>query len=70
MGCVWKRCAADRIHNTITKNLYTSEKQNKIIYTKKNPNDPSFGFFQTVDKTLLVSTPEAFFLFWVQKVCT
>lgn len=25
---------------------------------------------QTVDKTLLVSTPEAFFLFWVQKVCT
>lgn len=26
--------------------------------------------FQTVDKTLLVSTPEAFFLFWVQKVCT
>ena len=40
MGCVWKRCAADRIHNTITKNLYTSEKQNKIIYTKKNPNDP------------------------------
>lgn len=45
MGCVWKRCAADRIHNTITKNLYTSEKQNKIIYTKKNPNDPSFGFF-------------------------
>ncbi len=35
MGCVWKRCAADRIHNTITKNLYTSEKQNKIIYTKK-----------------------------------
>lgn len=45
MGCVWKRCAADRIHNTITKNLYTSEKQNKIIYTKKNPNDPSFGSF-------------------------
>lgn len=27
-------------------------------------------WFQTVDKTLLVSTPEAFFLFWVQKVCT
>ena len=27
-------------------------------------------FKQTVDKTLLVSTPEAFFLFWVQKVCT
>ena len=26
--------------------------------------------FQTVDKTLLVSTPEAFFLFSVQKVCT
>ena len=26
--------------------------------------------FQTVDKTLLVSTPKAFFLFWVQKVCT
>ena len=25
---------------------------------------------QTVDKTLLVSTPEAFFLFSVQKVCT
>ena len=25
---------------------------------------------QTVDKTLLVSTPKAFFLFWVQKVCT
>ena len=25
---------------------------------------------QTVDKMLLVSTPEAFFLFWVQKVCT
>lgn len=45
MGCVWKRCAADRIHNTITKNLYTSQKQNKIIYTKKNPNDPSSGFF-------------------------
>ena len=28
------------------------------------------GLLQTVDKTLLVSTPEAFFLFWVQKVCT
>ena len=27
-------------------------------------------WFQTVDKTLLVSTPEAFLLFWVQKVCT
>ena len=26
--------------------------------------------FQTVDKTLLGSTPEAFFLFSVQKVCT
>lgn len=26
--------------------------------------------FQTVDKTLLVSTPEVFFLFSVQKVCT
>ncbi len=26
--------------------------------------------FQTVDKTLLASMPEAFFLFWVQKVCT
>ena len=32
----------------------------EIIYT----------FYQTVDKTLLVSTPEAFFLFSVQKVCT
>ena len=29
-----------------------------------------YGLPQTVDKTLLVSTPEAFFLFWVQKVCT
>ena len=28
------------------------------------------GELQTVDKTLLVSTPEAFFLFSVQKVCT
>lgn len=28
------------------------------------------GALQTVDKTLLVSTPEAFFLFSVQKVCT
>ena len=28
------------------------------------------GKIQTVDKTLLVSTPKAFFLFWVQKVCT
>lgn len=45
MGGIQKRCAAGRIHDTITKNLYTSEKQNKIIYTKKNPNDPSFGFF-------------------------
>lgn len=25
---------------------------------------------QAVDKTLLVSMTEAFFLFWVQKVCT
>ena len=32
--------------------------------------EQSFGTAQTVDKTLLVSTPEAFFLFWVQKVCT
>ena len=45
MGGIQKRCAAGRIHDTITKNLYTSEKQNKIIYTKKNPSDPSSGFF-------------------------
>ena len=45
-----------------------------------NRNERNFPFHQTkkaysrmpqtVDKTLLVSTPEAFFLFWVQKVCT
>ena len=31
---------------------------------------PNWYRSQTVDKTLLVSTPEAFFLFSVQKVCT
>lgn len=33
-------------------------------------SDAYTASLQTVDKTLLVSTPEAFFLFWVQKVCT
>ena len=37
-------------------------KKGTFSFTEKVP--------QTVDKTLLVSTPEAFFLFWVQKVCT
>lgn len=40
-----------------------SERNGLLTYAKDR-------FFQTVDKTLLVSTPEAFFLFWVQKVCT
>ena len=39
----------------------------KILQEKRTVIKQSF---QTVDKTLLVSTPEAFFLFWVQKVCT
>ena len=39
----------------------------RFIGRKKESGQLSF---QTVDKTLLVSTPEAFFLFWVQKVCT
>jgi len=39
----------------------------RFIGRKKESDQLSF---QTVDKTLLVSTPEAFFLFWVQKVCT
>ena len=33
-------------------------------------NAQYMAMHQTVDKTLLVSTPEAFFLFSVQKVCT
>ena len=37
----------------------------ELVQVKKR-----FQPLQTVDKTLLVSTPEAFFLFWVQKVCT
>ena len=37
---------------------------------RKNHNHRLSRWFQTVDKTLLVSTPEAFFLFSVQKVCT
>ena len=36
----------------------------------ENSKQIIYNLFQTVDKTLLVSTPEAFFLFWVQKVCT
>ena len=42
----------------------------QAVHSKKVPPEFSGGTFQTVDKTLLVSTPEAFFLFWVQKVCT
>ena len=38
-----------------------------FVARKRNCGDT---ILQTVDKTLLVSTPEAFFLFWVQKVCT
>ena len=42
--------------------------QEKIFL--KTPIDLKLALGQTVDKTLLVSTPEAFFLFSVQKVCT
>ena len=42
----------------------------QAVHSKKVPPEFSGGTFQTVDKTLLVSTPEAFFLFSVQKVCT
>ena len=47
-----------------TSQLYCQTKMNlkKVICCKQ--------ITQTVDKTLLVSTPEAFFLFSVQKVCT
>ena len=44
----------------------TWEEDNRMFYVNTDKNIIS----QTVDKTLLVSTPEAFFLFWVQKVCT
>ena len=44
---------------------------NLTLQTNANMEGCLFGdSLQTVDKTLLVSTPEAFFLFWVQKVCT
>ena len=43
---------------------YRDSKTIAIIYNE------FINSFQTVDKTLLVSTPEAFFLFSVQKVCT
>ena len=40
----------------------------EIAKQKRRRSNPPAS--QTVDKTLLVSTPEAFFLFSVQKVCT
>ena len=40
------------------------------IFGKVKLKEAAYNMPQTVDKTLLVSTPEAFFLFWVQKVCT
>ncbi len=43
--------------------LSSGRKNKKRVWKNSRP-------FQTVDKTLLVSTPEAFFLFSVQKVCT
>ena len=43
---------------------------NLVATTKNTPSHMCEGVFQTVDKTLLASTPEAFFLFSVQKVCT
>ena len=42
----------------------------KKLRIRANYKHQAVLMFQTVDKTLLVSTPEAFFLFWVQKVCT
>lgn len=41
-----------------------------VIMIVHHKADGLFHPLQTVDKTLLVSTPEAFFLFSVQKVCT
>lgn len=42
----------------------------EICSARQNATFHNRMLHQTVDKTLLVSTPEAFFLFWVQKVCT
>jgi len=50
-----------RFYAIYTKTTLTLQVQTKLSHKRE---------LQTVDKTLLVSTPEAFFLFWVQKVCT
>ena len=50
-----------RFYAIYTKTTLTLQVQTKLSRKRE---------LQTVDKTLLVSTPEAFFLFSVQKVCT
>ena len=54
---------------SINYNIYFKKRNNYLKLMHKK-NDSRKLSFQTVDKTLLVSTPEAFFLFSVQKVCT